>query len=201
MSIPIGIFPSFNYSVNIVISICTWAGTWWLLDCFTGKISGVDRDHLATSLPAAGLQLSAMVFTLGLMWYLKATISLCAGPLAISSDNPNNVFGAATLYASRLTNSTYKFFVTDQLLSMTVHLTVVLSWWSIWRLADHVEVNILSILTHSLHLQLWFSPVSNKVTSAFSPQRSFDCNLAFPFKPYCNVFSCMSGPILIHKQR
>ena len=50
------------------------------------------------------------------------------------------MFGAATLYDSRLTNSSYTFFVKDQLLSIAVHMTVVLAWWSIWRLADNIEV-------------------------------------------------------------
>ena len=59
-----------------------------------------------------------------------------------------HVFGAATLYDSRLTNSSYSFFVKDQVLSITVHVTAVVAWWSIWRLADNTEVTYLHTFIH-----------------------------------------------------
>jgi len=137
-------------SINILISLCMWCGTWWLLDSATQTICHVGGDEENTSLSVACIHVGAMLLSLAFLWSMKATISLCAGPLAISSDNKDHVFGAATLYDSRLTNSSYRFFVRDQILSMSVHLTVVLCWWSIWRVADHVEEYV-----HDKNLSVW----------------------------------------------
>jgi len=128
--------------INIVISLCMWCGSWSLLDRAVAYTTSTTPGHIADTADNPEIHGVIAVACLIFLIFMRASISLVAGPLALSSDNQKNVFGAATLYDSRLTNSSYRFFVKDQLFSIAVHLNVVLCWWSIWRLADNAETRL-----------------------------------------------------------
>ena len=95
---------------NILISVSMWCGQFAALDALKASLVTRDKGYLVL-VPTAAV-------TFVILYLTRAAVSLVAGPLTLLSDNTDKVFSAATLYDTRLTNTSYRAFAKDQVISI-----------------------------------------------------------------------------------
>ena len=72
-------------SINIVISLCMWCGSWSLLDRAVAYTTSTTPGHIADTADNPEIHGVIAVACLIFLIFMRASISLVAGPLALSS--------------------------------------------------------------------------------------------------------------------
>jgi len=140
-------------TINIVISILQWSGSWALLDSAHLQIK------LNLHLTDGSRILLPVIFTLlfgAILAIFGCLPSLIAPPLEASTDFSKNVFGTSSLhrpnYQLPITDSNFSLvqcscrdpdFCMDQFLSSVISVAKMCCWWGIWALTDELDQNII----------------------------------------------------------